>query len=89
MYQLKLLVGLGVNYIVIGKKVMATEKKDRPWDGRSRPSDDTYRKEFNRIFSKKDIKEIEKIVDEEERKKNEEMNNKIHSYNPNKGYWKN
>ena len=28
---------------------MATEKKDRPWDGRSRPSDDTYRKEFNRI----------------------------------------
>ena len=89
MYQLKLLVVLGVNYIVIGKKVMATEKKDRPWDGRSRPSDDTYRKEFNRIFSKKDIKEIEKIVDEEERKKNEEMNNKIHSYNPNKGYWKN
>ena len=48
---------------------MATEKKDRPWDGRSRPSDDTYRKEFNRIFSKKDIKEIEKIVDEHEEKK--------------------
>jgi len=74
---------------VIGEKVMATEKKDRPWDGRSRPSDDKYRKEFNRIFSKKDIKEIEKIVDEEEEKKNEEMNSKIHSYNPNKGYWKN
>mgnify|MGYP003648248878 CR=1 FL=1 len=68
---------------------MATEKKDRPWDGRSRPSDDKYRKEFNRIFSKKDIKEIEKIVDEHEEKKNEEMNSKIHSYNPNKGYWKN
>jgi hypothetical protein len=48
---------------------MATEKKDRPWDGRSRPSDDKYRKEFNRIFSKKDIKEIEKIVDEHEEKK--------------------
>jgi len=74
---------------VIGEKVMATGKKDRPWDGRSRPSDDKYRKEFNRIFSKKDIKEIEKIVDEEEEKKNEEMNSKIHSYNPNKGYWKN
>ena len=28
---------------------MATGKKDRPWDGRSRPSDDKYRKEFNRI----------------------------------------
>ena len=31
---------------------MATEKKDRPWDGRSRPSDDKYRKEFDRIFKK-------------------------------------
>ena len=29
---------------------MATEKKDRPWDGRSRPSDDKYRENFNRIF---------------------------------------
>jgi hypothetical protein len=38
---------------------MATEKKDRPWDGRSRPSDDKYRKNFNRIFgvkSKDDVK---------------------------------
>jgi predicted ribosome quality control (RQC) complex YloA/Tae2 family protein len=77
MYQLKLLVGPGVNYIVIGKKVMATEKKDRPWDGRSRPSDDTYRKEFNRIFSKKDIKEIEKIVDEYEEKKQKTLHEEL------------
>ena len=45
--------------MVIGEKVMATEKKDRPWDGRSRPSDDKYRKNFNRIFgnkSKDDVK---------------------------------
>ena len=28
---------------------MAT-KKDRPWDGRSRPSDDKYRKGYDRIF---------------------------------------
>ncbi len=28
---------------------MAT-KEDRPWDGRSRPSDDNYRKNFDRIF---------------------------------------
>lgn len=37
---------------------MATEKKDRPWDGRSRPSDDKYRENFNRIFgitSKDDV----------------------------------
>ena len=77
MYQLKLLVGLGVNYIVIGKKVMATEKKDRPWDGRSRPSDDKYRREFNRIFSKKDIKEIEKIVDEYEEKKQKTLHEEL------------
>ena len=37
----------------------------------------------------KDVKVIEKIIDEEERKKDEEMDSKIHSYNPNKGYWKN
>ena len=37
----------------------------------------------------KDVKVIEKIIDEEERKKNEEMDSKIHSYNPNKGFWKN
>jgi hypothetical protein len=42
---------------VIGEKVMATKEKDRQWDGRSRPSDDKYREEFNRIFGvKKDEK---------------------------------
>ena len=51
-YQLRLHHGHGVNYIVIGKKVMATEKKDRPWDGKSRPSDDNYRKRWNDIFGK-------------------------------------
>ena len=56
---------------------MATEKKDRPWDGRSRPSDDKYRKEFNRIFSEKDIKEIEKIVDEHEEKKQKTLHEEL------------
>ena len=46
-----------------------TKEKGRKWDGRSRVSNNTYRREFNRIFSKKDIKEIEKIVDEYEEKK--------------------
>mgnify|MGYP001565031536 CR=1 FL=1 len=44
------------------------------WDGKSRPSDNLYRKEFNRIFSKKDIREIEKIVDKHE----EEKQNTLH-----------
>ena len=56
---------------------MATEKKDRPWDGRSRPSDDKYRKEFNRIFSKKDIIEIEKIVDKHEEKKQKTLHEEL------------
>ena len=51
-YPLKSHHGPGVNYTVIGEKVMAIDKKDRPWDGRSRPSDDLYRKEFDRIFKK-------------------------------------
>ena len=74
MYQLKLLVGPGVNYIVIGKKVMATEKKDRPWDGRSRPSDDKYRKEFDRIFKPKTLHEelMEGYEEEKRMLENEE-----------------
>ena len=42
---------------------MATGKKDRPWDGRSRPSDDKYRKEFDRIFKKDNKRTYEKKID--------------------------
>jgi len=59
-----LLVGLGVSYIVIGEKVMATEKKDRPWDGKSRPSDDNYRKRWNDIFGK-DKNKFDKLQQEQ------------------------
>jgi hypothetical protein len=37
---------------VIGEKVMATEKKDRPWDGKSRPVNDKYRDNYDSIFGK-------------------------------------
>jgi hypothetical protein len=59
---------------VIGKKVMATEKKDRPWDGRSRPSDDKYRKEFDRIFKHKTLHEelMEGYEQEKKELENEE-----------------
>jgi hypothetical protein len=57
---------------VIGKKVMATGKKDRPWDGRSRPSDDKYRKEFDRIFKPKTLHEELMEGYEEEKKMYEE-----------------
>jgi hypothetical protein len=42
-----LLVGPGVNYIVIGERVMATKEK---YDGRSRPSNKAYEESWNRIF---------------------------------------
>ena len=42
---------------------MATGKKDRQWDGRSRPSDDKYRKEFDRIFKKDNKRTYEKKID--------------------------
>mgnify|MGYP003678099537 FL=1 len=35
---------------------MATDKKDRPWDGKSRPSDDNYRKRWNEIFGRDEEK---------------------------------
>ena len=74
MYQLRLLVGHGVSYIQIGEKAMATEKKDRPWDGRSRPSDDKYRKEFDRIFKPKTLHEelMEGYEEEKRMLENEE-----------------
>ena len=56
-----------------GKKVMATKKEK--FDGRSRPSNDTYRKRFDEIFKPKTLheelmegfkKEQEDLKDEEE-----------------------
>ena len=43
---------------------MATEKKDRPWDGKSRPSDDNYRKRWNEIFGK-DKEKFDKLQQEQ------------------------
>ena len=70
MYQLKLLVGPGVNYIVIGERVMATKEKGRQWDGRSRPSTDLYKKNFDKIFGKKEKTTSELLMEgyEEEKK---------------------
>jgi hypothetical protein len=74
-YQLKLHHGLGVNYIVIGKKVMATEKKDRPWDGKSRPSDDNYRQRWNEIFGKIQDDELKESYEQSKRNKQEREDN--------------
>ena len=47
----------------IGGKVMATGKKEkgRKWDGKSRVSNDLYRKNFEIIFGKKIDKDKEEL----------------------------
>jgi len=41
---------------------MVTEKKDRQWDGKSRPSTDKYRDNFDTIFGQKQIKELDESL---------------------------
>ena len=49
----------------IGGKAMATEKnKGMKWDGKSRVSNDLYRKRHEEIFGKKTPDEIEKENEE-------------------------
>ena len=46
----------------IGEKAMVTEKNKKPkWDGKSRVSNDLYRKRFDEIFKKMNK---EKAIDE-------------------------
>ena len=48
------------------------KEKGRQWDGVSRPSDDLYRKNFNRIFgdkSKDDVKEHDHVNKDHANKK--------------------
>ena len=71
-YQLRLHHGRGVNYIVIGKKDMATKKK---WDGKSRPNNKAYDESWNRIFGKKEIDELDESLKQSKRNKQEREDN--------------
>jgi hypothetical protein len=64
----------------IGEKVMVTKKefsnsikKAKDWDGKSRPSNDTYRDSWNRIFGQKEIDELAESL------KQSRQNRKEHS----------
>jgi hypothetical protein len=49
----------------IGEKAMATRKdKGRKWDGKSRVSNDLYRKRHEEIFGKKTPEDIEEENEE-------------------------
>ena len=50
-----------------------TKEKGRQWDGRSRPTNDKYKEEFDRIFKKeKSVSELLREGFEEEQKELEE-----------------
>ena len=50
-----------------------TKEKGRQWDGRSRPTNDKYKKEFDRIFKKeKSLSELLQEGFDEEQKELEE-----------------
>ena len=78
--QLTWLVGHGKNYMVIEKRVMVTKKefnrsikKAKDWDGKSRPSNDTYRDSWDRIFGQKETDELAESL------KQSRQNRKEHS----------
>ena len=62
----------------IGEKVMATEKnKGAKWDGKSRISNDLYRKRHEEIFGKREQDELnesykQSLKNKKEREENEE-----------------
>ena len=72
-YQLRLHHGRGVNYIVIGKKDMATKKEK--WDGRSRPTNKVYSKRWEEIFGKTQEDELKESYKQSKRNKQEREDN--------------
>ena len=54
---------------------MVKKEKGRQWDGVSRPSDDLYRKNFNRIFGKKENDELKESYKQSLKNKKEKQAN--------------
>jgi len=48
-----------------------TKEKGRQWDGRSRPTNDKYKKEFDRIFKKE--KSVSELLQEGFKEEQEEL----------------
>jgi len=60
---------------------MVTEKKDRQWDGKSRPSTDKYRDNFDTIFGQKQIKELdESLKQSKANRKERELDKETQDY---------
>jgi|TARA_R110000782_G_scaffold14061_3_gene42360 hypothetical protein len=65
----------------IEKKVMATKEKNKQWDGKSRPSTDKYRDNFDTIFGQKQIKELdESLKQSKANRKERELDKETQDY---------
>tara|TARA_R110000803_G_scaffold25118_2_gene60050 strand:+ start:1267 stop:1494 length:228 start_codon:yes stop_codon:yes gene_type:complete len=65
----------------IEKKVMATKEKNKQWDGKSRPSTDKYRDNFDTIFGQKQIKELdESLKQSKANRKERELDKETRDY---------
>ena len=53
---------------------MTKKEKGRQWDGKSRPSDDTYRRRWNEIFGKKEEDELKESYKQSLKNKKERDN---------------
>ena len=49
-------------------------KKDRHWDGKSRPSNKAYDESWNRIFGEKEEKELKESFEQSKRNRKEHKN---------------
>ena len=62
-----------------GRRDMATKNvKANNWDGKSRVSNDTYRKRWHEIFGKKEIDELDESLKQSKRNKQEREDNEAY-----------
>ena len=62
-----------------GRRDMATKNvKANNWDGKSRVSNDTYRKRWHDIFGKKEIDELDESLKQSKRNKQEREDNEAY-----------
>tara|TARA_R110002049_G_scaffold136659_2_gene296510 strand:+ start:979 stop:1182 length:204 start_codon:yes stop_codon:yes gene_type:complete len=57
--------------VIMSKKIVRADN----WDGKSRPSDDNYRKRWNEIFGKKEEEELAESLKQSKKNRKEHTKN--------------
>ena len=57
--------------VIMSKKIVKADN----WDGKSRPSDDNYRKRWNEIFGKKEEEELAESLKQSRKNRKEHTKN--------------